>query len=377
MTWALVAAGVVAGVVCGWLAGRRGRAEPLDLSAERDRLASQLALRQDLLLAALAAMRAGAVVLDRAGRMTRIEGRAAELLGLDGPGEGRPLGEAARLPGVADMVARAGAEPAKLEVELPGSPGTVVLARTAPLPGAEGRILLLNDVSERRRLEEVLRDFVANASHELRTPVTVLRASAEALADGALEEPEVAGRLVEAIQRNSVRLSDLLSDLLDLSRLEAGRFVPEPTVVPLADAIQRVADAVRQRAIERGITLQIEAPGDLEGFADPGALHQALLNLADNAVKYTPSGGSVVLRAMPWEAGTRIEVVDDGPGIPPEHRGRVFERFYRVDPGRSREMGGTGLGLAIVRLLVRAMGGEVGLEPVLPHGCRFRVDLPP
>jgi two-component system phosphate regulon sensor histidine kinase PhoR len=158
--------------------------------------------------------------------------------------------------------------------------------------------------------------------------------------------------------------------------IEAGRYPLSPRAVEVEPAARRVAALLDRMIRAKALTVEIAVPPRLRVEADAEALEHVLLNLVDNAVKYTPAGGRVTISAEPARGGARIAVTDDGPGIEPQHRGRLFERFYRVDPGRSREMGGTGLGLAIVRHLVGAMGGEAGMDPVSPHGASFWFILP-
>jgi two-component system phosphate regulon sensor histidine kinase PhoR len=372
VSWALALGGAALGAVAGWAAGRGGRSRAP--TNPRPRALSGPA-EQERFTAVLGSMRAGVIVLDESDVVCEVNDRAGHLLDLQGDPVGRPLQQAIDLPALTCLLGQADPEMAA-KLELPGPTAKVLEARVAH-PASGGRILLLHDVTERHHLEGIKRDFVANASHELRTPVTVIRANAETLLDGALDEAEVARQFVEGIYRNATRLSDLLSDMLDLSRLEAGRYVLEPRVMPMLPVLEQARSAVQERAASKGVTVDVHAPAELEGFADPRALDQVLVNLIDNAVKYTPSGGSVTLRATALGVGVRLEVADDGPGIPAEHRQRVFERFYRVDTGRSRALGGTGLGLAIVRLLVTAMDGQVGIEPLEPHGSLFWVELPP
>jgi len=370
VSWLLAAVGAAAGLVAGWLLGRRGRpatsGEPPAAPSQQD---------QDRFTAVLGATRTGVIALDGQDRVLEVNERAQDLLPFNADPVGRLLEDVLDLSEVTELVGQAGPEP-RAEVTLVGPPPRVLSARVAR-PSDGGQIVLLHDITARRHVEGIKRDFVANASHELRTPVTVIRANAETLLDGALDEPDMACQFVEGIHRNATRLSDLLSDMLDLSRLEAGRFVLEPRVLRVHPMLEQVAANVQERAADKGVTVTLDCPEELEGFADARALDQVLTNLVENAAKYTPSGGRVTLRARPAAHGVRLEVEDDGPGIPPEHRARVFERFYRVDTGRSRALGGTGLGLAIVRLLVNAMGGRVGLEPVEPHGALFWVELPP
>nr|WP_276603245.1 ATP-binding protein [Nannocystis pusilla] len=234
----------------------------------------------------------------------------------------------------------------------------------------------MHDVTEIRRLERVRRDFVANVSHELRTPVSIIRANAETLLDGAIEKPEVARRFLDAQLRSADRLAALVADLLEISRIEAGTYEISPDEIELEPIVAHTIDEVERLAQEKHIEITSDVPEDMTVWADEQALEQVLLNLIDNAVKYTPTGGKIVVRAKKRDDMVRIEVEDNGPGIEARHRARVFERFYRVDKGRSREVGGTGLGLAIVKHLAEAMEGQVGVEPAEPQGSLFWLTLP-
>ena len=243
-------------------------------------------------------------------------------------------------------------------------------------------VIVMHDVTELRRLETVRKDFIANVSHELRTPVAVIQANAETLVAGALRDPERARSFLDAISRHAERLGRLVSDLLDISRIEAGKYplVIEP--VDLRVLVDGTIAALGLQAGEKGIALVSRLPGELWVAGDDKALEQVLFNLVSNAIKYTPSGGHVEVDAVVIEREgdeamrLRVEVRDDGPGIDPRHHRRVFERFYRVDPGRARDMGGTGLGLAIVKHLVEAMGGQVGVDARRPHGSIFWFTVP-
>ncbi|MCZ7585968.1 MAG: ATP-binding protein [Deltaproteobacteria bacterium] len=237
-------------------------------------------------------------------------------------------------------------------------------------------MLILSDVTELRRLETVRRDFVANVSHELRTPVSVIRANAETLMDGAFDDAERARVFLEALHRNAERLSSIITDLLDLSRIESGRMVLDVKIESIAGVVRRAVEMVEKNARAKSQSINVSVAADLEARCDAKALEQVLMNLLDNAVKYTPSGTRIEIGALAAANRVRIEVRDNGPGIDPKHRSRIFERFYRVDPGRSRDMGGTGLGLAIVKHLVEAMGGEVRAEMNEPSGSIFLVLLP-
>lgn len=345
-----------------------------DVGAERDRFRSML---DDMGVALLA--------VDREHIVTLSNQVTSELLGLSMAPEGRPLTDVLPEPGFQRHMARlrapgdAGADPeAKnfVEMVLPGTRRTL-LAHVTPTTGAGGgAVIVIQDITEMRRLESVRRDFVANVSHELRTPVSVIRANTETLLDGALEHPEMSRRFLDASLRNAQRLSKLIDDLLDLSRIEAGSYAVDIAPSSVALAASRTFESLKAKALGRSIALTVDVDEALSVMADPGALEQVLTNLVDNALKYGTDGGQVIVRGRRDGDVVLVEVQDDGPGIERRHRSRLFERFYRVDPGRSRDMGGTGLGLAIVKHLAASMGGTVGMEPVSPHGSRFWVQLP-
>ncbi len=239
-----------------------------------------------------------------------------------------------------------------------------------------GSAAVFFDVTELRRLETVRKDFVANVSHELRTPITAIRGYSETLQAGALKDPENAPKMVEIIHRQSERLSELVEDLLELSRIEGRLFQLAELPVDLSVAAQRAADTVRLKASARNVTLNLEVPPGMTALADERGVEQVLINLLDNAVKFTAPQGVVTVFARSGAAGVVICVRDTGLGIEPKHLARVFERFYRVDKGRSRDMGGTGLGLSIVKHLATAMHGDVRVESVPGRGSTFFVELP-
>ena len=219
------------------------------------------------------------------------------------------------------------------------------------------------DVTEIRRLESLRRDFVANVSHELRTPVTSVLSASETLASEEELKPETRRRFVEIIERNAQRLQNLVEDLLDLSRIESRQYHMNKGPVILGPVFEHVIDMFRQRAKERGLSLRLSFGDSLPAVnADQRALEHVLINLVDNAVKYCDAGTTIELSAAGRGQSVRITVADDGPGIAAQHVPRLFERFYRVDRGRSRDQGGTGLGLAIVKHLVEAMGASIEVE---------------
>lgn len=252
------------------------------------------------------------------------------------------------------------------------APASPPRAPHAPLDRVEP---VLIDGSAARSLERLRRDFVANVSHELRTPVAVIRANAETLLDGALDDRPAALRFLGAIERQAHNLSRLIDDLLDIARIEADEAVLELGPVEVQALVRRCVDGVTERARKAEVRVACTVDQPVVVSANEGALDQILLNLVENAVRYNQPGGSVEVRAVRLNGSVRIEVEDDGLGVSDADRARLFERFYRVDTGRSRETGGTGLGLSIVKHLVESMGGRVGLESELGRGSVFFVEL--
>ncbi|HEX3865293.1 MAG TPA: ATP-binding protein [Gemmatimonadaceae bacterium] len=263
------------------------------------------------------------------------------------------------------------AEPSELAL---GDKTLLITAR--PLPDG-GAVLALMDLTTRRRLETIRRDFVANVSHELKTPLTVISGFAETLRDPDLTNGDRT-RFLETIETNARRMQRIVDDLLDLSRYESGSWVPNVVSNDLAGIVGDVFTGVQRAADAKRLSLQFDAPADAPRVdADPTALRQVLVNLVENAVRHTAHGGIVVRAETPASGGTTISVRDSGTGIPVEHLGRIFERFYRVDSGRARDEGGTGLGLAIVRHLVEAHGGSVRAGSVVGQGTTITLWLPP
>ncbi|PYQ10786.1 MAG: hypothetical protein DMF80_23345 [Acidobacteria bacterium] len=277
-------------------------------------------------------------------------------------------------------VLRAGARRAD-EVEMLRG-GRAYAVTGVPFPGPEGQpsgaVLTFHDVTERHRVERVRRDFVANASHELRTPLTSIRGFVEALEDGAMSEPGTAHRFLGKIRTHADRMASLVSDLLELSRLESGERAPSWQTVAPGEVAEEVAASFAGAAERKGLSLRRSDRGAPTVVSDADRLRQILENLVENAVKYTPAGGRIDITSGPASAGgAELVVADDGPGISAEHLPRIFERFYRVDKARSREMGGTGLGLSIVKHLAEGMGAVVTVESHPGRGTTFTVRLPP
>jgi two-component system, OmpR family, phosphate regulon sensor histidine kinase PhoR len=329
------------------------------------------------LAAALDGMAEGLWITDAEGTVLRHNRALEKLVGTDALEGRRPL-DIVRSPELHDAVARACHEGKTEQLELSlERPTRTLLVRVSPL-GRElpGSAAMFHDLTELRRLEAVRTDFVANVSHELRTPITAIRGYAETLQAGALQQPDQASRMVEIIHRQSVRIAELVDDLLELSRLESKEAPLARSEIALNEAAHRALEAVRQRAEVKGIRLSEKIPESLIAVADARALEQVVLNLLDNAIKYTAAGGSVEVQGQALDGRCALSVRDTGFGIEPKHLPRIFERFYRIDKGRSRDMGGTGLGLAIVKHLVSGMDGEMRVESQPGVGSTFTVLLP-
>lgn len=346
--------------------------------AERARSAEEQGNR---LAAVLDAIPEAVTAVDGEARIVSANCAAAALFG-EGASPGRSLLEAYRSTALQELVeeciSRNQITRADISLYLPSERSFAATA--APIPGADeraaGAVLVLAEVTEIRRLERVRRDFVANVSHELRTPVQLVKGFAEALEDGALHDPEKASRFVGMIGRNAERMEELISDLLSLASLERDEGGIETASAFIAPILEAAREAVHAKASVSGIEIDIACDPRLEAVVNAGLLEQAVVNLLDNAVKYSPPRSRVAVKA--WAEGDwlRIEVRDTGIGIPAADLGRIFERFYRVDKARSRELGGTGLGLAIVRHIALAHGGSVSVESWEGEGSTFRLEIP-
>ena len=340
-----------------------------------EQLSARLRARQadeTLLLQLTESLNEGVIAVDTSQRVVRINETARSLLGVREPLP-FPVDQLPREVALRDalLAAFAGETTEGAEVVVGGR----TLNVTARPLHEGGAVLALFDLTRVRRLEGVRRDFVANVSHELRTPLTIVGGFAETLAGE--DVPFEARRdFAERILDNTRRMQRIVDDLLDLSRIESGGWVPQPIPIALADVARDVLAAARDAADAKGLVLGTGiAPDASTVHADATALRQVLGNLVDNAVRHTASG-EIVLFSRRDERGVLVGVRDTGIGIAPEHLPRIFERFYRVDPGRSREQGGTGLGLAIVRHLVEAHGGRVRAASALARGTEITALFP-
>lgn len=363
-----------------------GRDELAQLGQSLDALAgglgrtlAELRAERDLQKRILEAMHDGVAVVDRHGRVALVNPALRSMLLLGADAVGKLLIETVRHAQLSSLLERARAEldDRPVEIELPGLKPRRVVVHVAQLSGGdEGILFVFVDVTELRRLESLRRDFVANASHELRTPIAAVRSATETLQSGALEDPIAAIRFVDIIERNAQRLQILLEDMLELSKLESNEFKLKRERVELQRVVPIVLALFRERAEKKGVRLAAALPVTLAPVdGDARALEHVLSNLVDNAVKYCPPGSRILVGASEENGDIRLVVSDTGPGIAREHLSRLFERFYRVDAGRSRELGGTGLGLSIVKHMVEAMRGRVSVESAVGKGSTFAVLL--
>ncbi len=350
----------------------------------RQRLA-ETTEEKERLQAVLDAMVEGVLVVGAGGALVLANDRWREFYGVWGELRGKRLLEVLRDTELHDLLDEAGAADEPVARELRATRGTPralrVHATRFPVAGRErlGTVAVFHDVSELARLEQVRRDFVANASHELRTPLAAIHGFAETLIDGSgLSEADRRSYL-EIIDRHARRLANIVNDLLDLARLERPEYKLELGEVDVGVVVRRMLADARARFEEKRLVVAQRISGDPRAWADAGALEQVLQNLIDNAIKYTDAGGRIELEVETQADAVQVRVRDSGVGIPTQDLDRIFERFYRVDKARSRAQGGTGLGLSIVKHLLQRMGGTIAVESALGVGTcmSFRLPRPP
>jgi two-component system phosphate regulon sensor histidine kinase PhoR len=328
-------------------------------------------------------MREGLIVVNRDMRVVASNPAAHKLFSPStGKLNSQRLTELTRNPAIynAFLDGLKGNEVAGVKVETHGPDRQVFDLRVVPIGnvnghGGEGALGVFFDITRTERLELVRQEFLSNVSHELRTPLTAIMAFVETLENGAKEDPESCQRFLSIIRKNASRMHGLIDDILELTAIEGGNVQLRAAPVELHSLVDDVCASLATQAEAGGVTLENKVPPGAMGYADSRRLEQMLTNLVDNGIKFSHQNGTVTIR---HESGThdRILVTDDGDGIPAQHLERLFERFYRVDRARSREMGGTGLGLAIVKHLALLHGGEVTVESELGKGSTFTVHLP-
>jgi two-component system phosphate regulon sensor histidine kinase PhoR len=330
----------------------------------------------------LRSMVEGVAVIEPQQKIAFANDAFCQALGLRGlPCAGRLLVEVTRQSGLLEIVQQtlANRQEVNSEIELNTTPPRTFSVTAAPVPmgNTTGVVLVLHDISDLRKLERMRRDFVANVSHEFKTPLTAIQGFAETLLEGALEDKQNSRRFLEIIRDHAVRLGRVTSDLLRLSLIEAGRLELDKRPLVVEDLITACIETVRLKAERKQITLSAECESGVGPIqADASRLREALLNLLDNALQYTPAGGRISVRARAADSTVVISVTDTGIGIPKADQQKIFERFYRVDDARSREVGGTGLGLSITKHLVEAHGGRIEVESEVGRGSTFSLILP-
>lgn len=320
----------------------------------------------------------GVLLLDGNGRVRLVNQALEQLFGLAGDIRGRTMMEALRLHELQELVNRAMVDGQVLgyELELPGLDDRCLQVNATALLSRHGKqqgmILVFHDLTRLKQLENTRQEFVANVSHELRTPLSMIKGYVETLINGAKDDPTVATRFLQTIEKHADRLTYLIEDLLTISRLESGQIVLSLQKVELRPLVDAVVNDLHSRASDKKVVLENQVPPELTVRADGDRLQQVLFNLVDNAIKYGRPEGQVWIGASLTDEQTiEISVRDNGPGIPPDAIDRIFERFYRVDKARSREQGGTGLGLSIVKHIVQSHHGEVWVKSAVGQGTTF------
>ncbi|ACL03126.1 PAS/PAC sensor signal transduction histidine kinase [Desulfatibacillum aliphaticivorans] len=335
--------------------------------------------------AVLASMVEGVIALDTGQRIISMNQAAGRMLSCDPrTAAGKTIQETVRNTDFHDFVLMAfrSESPVEEELVLSGKHERYFKVRGMTLRDAQaqrmGALVVLNDMTQVTKLENMRRDFVANVSHEIKTPITAIKGFVETLLDGALDDKENAKRFLEIISRHTDRLKAIVEDLLELSRIEqaGGRELPLERA-SVKEALETAVQVCEARAISENITVEMDCPDDLTAVFDPTMIEQAVVNLLDNAVKYSEEHGVVRVGAKAEGGEVLIWVEDEGPGISEEHLPRLFERFYRVDKARSRNLGGTGLGLAIVKHIMAAHGGHVSVKSEKGKGAAFTLHLNP
>lgn len=366
-----------------WSYGDERDATATALNHMSDRLSHEIeeARREaQQLEAVMAGMVEGVLVLDPQNRILLVNPGLRELFGIWGSVRGRTVLEVIRLPEIDNLLrkARDGIEPVIRDIPLRTGSKRTVLAHAARFPAEgppAGTLAVFHDVTEIRRVDQVRRDFIANASHELRTPLTSIQGFAETLSTASLS-PEDEERCQQTILRNVSRMRDLIDDLMNLSRIENEDHVLERSRVDVVRLARELIADHQKHLLSTEIDARLMTSMAPEAWCDRGALLQVLENLLTNAIRYTDAGGQIQISVEAREQTVEVIVADTGIGIPEEARTRIFERFYRVDAARSRAVGSTGLGLAIVRHLVQAMEGTISVESEIGIGSRFTLALP-
>jgi two-component system phosphate regulon sensor histidine kinase PhoR len=344
---------------------------------------SEIQQDRNRLAAILDGMVEGVLVTNEGGAIELVNPALSEILCLEEGCEGKTILECLRNKSIHEALEAALREGAPQECEISflarSGEEKILFVHTAPLKRegrSQGTVSVFYDVTRIRSLENMRKEFVANVSHELKTPLTNILGYAETLRGGAIQDAEASARFVEKIENNALQLKNLVEDILKVSEIESGRLEMNPVDSQLENTVRAIQAEFEEQLKSKKLNFEIKIPTGLAVRADPSALRQILMNLIDNAVKYTPEGGRVTVSAEREGPFCKVTVADTGIGIAEKDLPHVFERFYRADKARSRQMGGTGLGLSIVKHFVQAHGGEVGATSEVGKGSQFFFTLP-
>ncbi len=388
LLWRLLLAAIVIGILSRWTLQRTRAVQVMNRALSTMEQTTQehigeLTSQRNQATAILESMAEGVIAMDGQGRILLVNPAAGRLFDVT-PSQviGRTIFEAIRHAPVQELVhsVLASQRHATSLLTLLQPPERMLQFHGVPCetgsPSGPRAVLVIQDVTDQFRYDQLRKEFVANASHELKSPLTSIRSLTETLLEGALNDPANNRRFVQLIDEDAARLSGLIDDLLTLSQLESQAIPLTRETVSLRPLVESVAESFRPQRERRQLHLDLEVPKELVVQADANRLRQVVINLIDNAIKYNKDQGSITVGATPAERAVRIWVEDTGIGIPSTDVPRIFERFYRVDKARSRELGGTGLGLAIVKHIVEAHGGTVSVQSQLGQGSIFTLTLP-
>ncbi|MGB8658127.1 MAG: ATP-binding protein [Candidatus Zixiibacteriota bacterium] len=352
------------------------------VSSELSHQIAQITEDRSQLQSILSSMVEGVLAVDELGRVLLMNEALSRMLELSSPFDGKYLYEIIRNSELNEFVREvlSSAQEKRKEIYFIQPQERHFMIQSALVdqrrPGAVFAIFVFHDITELKKLERVRKDFVANVSHELKTPLTSIKGFAEALRDGAVTQPEQSRRFLSIISQHADRMSKIISDLLQLSRIESKDFALSVAPFSLGELVEEVALSLKPAADQKSQRLEVNLQSqDQKALGDKYLINQALTNLVDNAIKYTPQKGTIRIESKERGEWAEIAVVDDGIGIPANDLPRIFERFYTVDKSRSRELGGTGLGLSIVRHIIEAHGGKVNVQSQLGKGSEFRITL--
>jgi two-component system phosphate regulon sensor histidine kinase PhoR len=361
-----------------------------DLARAFNNMSEQIRTRIDEVIAERARLEAvllsmfeGVMVLDAQGKIRLMNQRLKDYLKVEEDPMGKKPLEVIRNIEIQEIVDKSleinkGLESREISVLMPEE--KMLSIHATPIVSqdkTEGSVLVFYDITDLRRLEKIRQDFVANVSHELRTPISSIKGYAETLLEGALDDKENARDFIEIIHSDSERLATLINDILDLSKIESGQLKLDFKAISINPIIKKVVTLLSKQAKAKGIKIELDIPKKIpKVMADKERIAQVVLNLLDNAIKYNKLNGKVTISYKEDKKLLKVNIADTGLGIPAKDLDRVFERFYRVDKARSRELGGTGLGLSIVKHIIDAHGGKVAVESTLDKGSTFSISLP-